>query len=436
VKKISRPRRRRRKAIGQGDASPPPLVSRKLAIDVGVIALFLALAGGTIYMMSLASAPPALDSASANSSKAWNRPGDSPRRTPDTAPWGRLHTQQICISPPPEFLAGLETRDGSGRWLLPGLTREDLAGSLAGMDLTASQRKQILASIVDSSARGLTLAPADETILGLSPQARGQLYHMLRDHDANAGRWYAYRFWGRTENWLMEAALLEPVLDRVRKLTYRNGQVRFFADQRLVLPMLETPEQRQRLLAVLSREATLLVKLQLKPGHDVDKLVSWWGRGGRRSEVRPLIESVVRAGGGEIDIVHLLPTFARQRLYRYPRRPASDVDVRRDCHWSALNFFNEVPDDAYADTARMVDRIRGHYTQIDRDPRFGDLVLFFDGPDLIHSAVYIAEDILFTKNGSRITTPWMFITVEAMRDYYAALRGSEIRYYRLKSLVD
>jgi hypothetical protein len=91
-------------------------------------------------------------------------------------------------------------------------------------------------------------------------------------------------------------------------------------------------------------------------------LVRYWGRGGRERQVRPLLESLAQFRRGQsIDIVHLLPAFARRLLYTYPRPAHDGHDVLRDCHWSSLNFFADQPDDQLLNINVVCQTIARHW---------------------------------------------------------------------------
>ena len=66
-------------------------------------------------------------------------------------------------------------------------------------------------------------------------------------------------------------------------------------------------------------------------------------------------------------------------------------------------------------------------------PRFGDVVLLTlpDGSS-IHSATYIADNIVFTKNGPSLAAPFIFSTVEDMLAFYPNSERIRLTYYRLK----
>jgi hypothetical protein len=207
----------------------------------------------------------------------------------------------------------------------------------------------------------------------------------------------------------------------------------FFADLGSIDQSLPSPEERSLLIDALSHESTFLARLVLSKESDLEELVDYWGRGGRARDVRPILESVLRAQGEQsIDITHLLPPFARRRLYTYHAVSEEKSRSGRGCHWSALNFFCAQPDDRFCDAQEVVRALHGECDHVDGNLRLGDVVAFIDQKRLIHTAVYIADDILFTKNGHSPTTPWMLMKLEDMKYYYPRRNAVEVRYYRRK----
>ena len=70
------------------------------------------------------------------------------------------------------------------------------------------------------------------------------------------------------------------------------------------------------------------------------------------------------------------------------------------------------------------------------DADFGDVIfLQNESGALVHSAVYIADDIVFTKNGSGLNQPWIYMKMEDMLPFYRA-PNEQIRFliYRRKAL--
>jgi hypothetical protein len=62
-------------------------------------------------------------------------------------------------------------------------------------------------------------------------------------------------------------------------------------------------------------------------------------------------------------------------------------------------------------------------------------VVFSDQADpMFHVAVYIADDILFTKNGTTFSLPWRYMRMEQMTEFYARPLPVQVSYFRHKSL--
>jgi hypothetical protein len=62
-------------------------------------------------------------------------------------------------------------------------------------------------------------------------------------------------------------------------------------------------------------------------------------------------------------------------------------------------------------------------------------VVFSDQADpMFHVAVYVANDILFTKNGNSYSLPWMYMGMEELKDFYARPLPVKISYFRHNSL--
>ncbi len=67
----------------------------------------------------------------------------------------------------------------------------------------------------------------------------------------------------------------------------------------------------------------------------------------------------------------------------------------------------------------------------------GDLALYHEhGTDTIHhAATYIADNIVFSKNGPGLVRPWMLVQQEYLQDFYYRDAQLSIRYYRRKDLI-
>lgn len=344
--------------------------------------------------------------------------------SPAQGPWGQLVLTEIRLAPPPELIDWFQTSDTMNPWHFEECTLEGLQKFMAAVPCTDEQRYQILASAEpQASIEGFIVKPPIKVVASLSTDARRAIYNRLSVFDLNVNQMNASRFRGDSvDDWFRGTDLPQELVERVRQLAYRNGHFLFFADLPLVSHDLDE-KTRGELIKVLAREMTYMVKVRIDDDTDIEKLVAYWGRGGRSKDVGPLLESLARIEGGvSLDVTHLLPGFARRYLYTYPTASAALLDdnvlYSRDCHWTAANFFNDVIDDRYAKATEYRDFVEDNYYEIFADPTFGDLVVFEQGGVAYHSAVYLADDLVFTKNGSKLSRPWMLLRMEEMEDFY------------------
>ena len=79
------------------------------------------------------------------------------------------------------------------------------------------------------------------------------------------------------------------------------------------------------------------------------------------------------------------------------------------------------------------DALRERYKEVGGQPQFGDIVLLtLPDASSIHSAVYIADNIVFSKNGPSLAAPFIFTTIEDMLAFYPNAESIRLTYYRLK----
>ncbi|MCA9220471.1 MAG: hypothetical protein KDA71_09105 [Planctomycetales bacterium] len=350
------------------------------------------------------------------------------------ASWGCLEYVPIVISPPLDFVGDISVAGSPPEWRFPNTTEAELAGFFHEAGLTNAEKDTLFRAVRhDSEATGLRLLPEPDVVRSLSSTARAHIYHRLGCSPLNPVHNNAFRFTGTTlEQWFDDANVATKTIELVAPYVYRNGSMLFFADWDLVFPEVTDTGERRRLVSALAREATVLMKLRIAPRMELDTILDYWGRGRHNKDIRPVLESLARCREGQvIDVVHLLPPFARRLLYTYPHPPRNDAETRRDCHWSSLNFFNEWPDDRFLDLDCVKETIETRYCRLNGQPGFGDLALFCEPHgEVFHSAIYIADNVVFTKNGSTMLRPWMFMRLPEMADFYPRTRPIEVRFYR------
>jgi len=260
-------------------------------------------------------------------------------------------------------------------------------------------------------------------VRGLAPEVRAKRYVQLAGNALNADQVHAFRYAGESVEAWSGRSLISPETRRfIEPLVYRHGGHLYFADVELARQQIVDPEERRRLAKTLLRQQTSRVRLSVPSLLEVPGLVEYWGRGGRRTDIRPLLESIATAeSDGAIDIVHLLPAFARERLYRYPLLTAADLNrpALANCLWTALNFFSLVPDERYLDVQASVDHLQRDYYLVENGLELGDVTVLLDERGVIyHAVVHLADNLVFTKNGTSPMAPWVILPLDVVVDYY------------------
>jgi hypothetical protein len=358
--------------------------------------------------------------------------GAPPAQVP---PWGELVIRDIRINPPEEYLAFELQHINPPTWIFDGQSVAQVRQLMLSCGLTTEQvDRALVPSKVSTSSANTTVAPDNDLVISLTPQTRAKLYHELGRSPENQHMRFPFCFSGASfEDIFATNKVSATVTATVKKLMYPRGNLQCFSDYELVLQQIPDKEEQMRLLRAISSESAVMAGVRIRPDTDIEKLLGYWTwpGGARIKDVQPLLESLKNVPDARIGLVYLLPQFARQRLYTFPM-PSHPGDPTMDCHWSTLNFFNEVPDDHFADPDFTVKYLEANYYQIAEPTKYGDIILFLDGEsnNAIHSAVYLADDIVFTKNGNNMAQPWMLMHLKDLVAKYESDGPGRMLIYR------
>ncbi|MEY5027604.1 MAG: hypothetical protein RLZZ244_3132 [Verrucomicrobiota bacterium] len=360
----------------------------------------------------------------------------------ESGAWGDLLTYDIRIEQPKEYAAFEDTAKERPLWHFGNIPAEEVRAILIQSGLSNAQADSALQpAFVSTHEQGTTVSPSAELVLSLSPQARSSLYQHLSGIPAN--RYHAAPFFvpkGDAHRLFIgdKGATPETIRLVEKLLYYRNGYA-FFSDPELIFARIQTKEQRLDFFQSLTGQNAVLARLLIKPTADIDKLIGYWCptvAGVRIRDLRPLLEAEQRLpDGGHVSLLYLLPPLARERLYTFPT-PSTDPNERQpDCHWTALNFFNPKPDPRYGNPNEASRAVVENYYQIAKPGIPGDLVLLVNPRGhVIHSAVHIASDLTFTKNGINYAVPWILMRTDDLVGTYSHGEPVHAVYYRRKEL--
>ncbi len=325
-------------------------------------------------------------------------------------PWGELFLQDITLERPVEYLTEELKTVSPPVWTFHGKNLEQVKAFFTTNGLTQPEVEKALAPERVSPRGADTLfRPSDEFVLSLRPETRARLYGAMRGLDVNL-HLESPSYYAKNQIELMngDARVHPGDLALFKQLVYGNV-ARHFSDYETLMGRIPVLERRVAMAAALSRQSAVLAKLCVRPDADLDKVIQYWGHipNVRFIDIVPLLQALkALPRGGTMSLLYLLPPFARERLNTFPSPPAPGEPIPDSC-WSTFNFCNVNPDNRFLDLAECLRHIEQEYYPIARPAIYGDVLLFKNNNGQIrHSAVYLADDLVFTKTGKSYQTPW------------------------------
>jgi hypothetical protein len=339
----------------------------------------------------------------------------------DIPPSGIIEAVEIPLATPDGVFPDRDKRLHPAEWFFEDISESRLVRFFNACDLRPVERAMLLDRRVWHITRqGCSIRPPEQLVWSLSPRARAQIYSVLAKSPVNFPQCFPFRFpLNGFARKFKDSGLPAEEVEKIRRLTYTNGEYLCFTDLQTVKAALRRPEF-EDLVETLYGLPTYILRLRVNPDSDVEGLVHYWGRGGREKNLAPLLNSLAKVpGGATISISHLLPPFAGLRLYTYPYTSKDSSAARQDCFFTALNFFNEMPDTNLCNAAYVEQVLRTQYSPVKRAPTFGDVVLLAtEKGEFVHACVYIADDFVFSKNGAAPEQPWVLMKMADMLALY------------------
>ena len=373
---------------------------------------------------------------------AWKHLGEPAKNSSTTitstnAPWGRIEYTPLALDRPEEYFTN-DFSQAAPRtlWIFRNQTEQQLHDVLGAFDFTEATRAWLTnRAHWQFTPRAIVLAPTPELVVSLSPATRQKFYQLLAQNPENVLHATPFRFRADGfDDWFADCGLSREKIALVRNLTYEQDGGLCFADAP-TFAALSTPEETKSIIKCLWRVSTFVAKLRVGPDTDVDKLMQYWSPLGPAREYRPLIESMTRVPeGATLNLSYLLPAFARLRLYTYPNPHDRDV-AREDCFWSSMNFFNTMPDNRFFNPEHTQKVLDADYARVrDESRRFGDLLMLTSANNqALHMCVFIADDMVFTKNGANTQQPWVLMKLPEMLGQYEKAKPFQVRVYRRRA---
>lgn len=358
-------------------------------------------------------------------------------------PWGTLQYYPVILSYPKNLLAELRLPPEQIHWHF--LETDPVAIEILLNDIgfpdTVGGRPwgKALKAWVNVEEGGISFFPEPDLVEALTPETRAKLAAILRRSSVNERYLEPMVIAsGDTFGWYKDCGLDDETIELIDKLTYRRGGSLVWSDLGLVSSRLDTLEKRRALARAATRVRSLVLRIQVGGDSDLASISKYWSEGYKRKAVAPIVECIAENPHVEyLDVVHLLPPVPRRLLYTFPLLEDSREFGTLDCHWTAFNFFQ---------SQSLLNNIRGNvmaeefYERYQRVPvdeplRYGDVIIFVDptNGDAAHSVVYIAGDIVYTKNGESVSSPWILSRYgDVLACYGHVFPRCRIDVYRIK----
>jgi hypothetical protein len=349
--------------------------------------------------------------------------------------WGQLETNSVLIEPPASLLNLASIPSIATFWYFDTTDSDTVARLFESVDLDSTQRQTLLnreAWRIESD--GIEVPITKSLALSLSVDARRQIYGKLARFRGKNSQLITFGFRGEIAEWFAQSEISQSTLERVKPLIYQQGTSLQFSDLPLVIDDIPTMRERLALVRALARTRTQMARIRIMPDSDHLSLAKYWSTGRDPSRIESLLNSVPRIDGGyPLDIIHLLPNFARRLLYTYPELLAPEQVAIRDCHWTSLNFIKPEIDDSLASMTEVQRQYQIGYYHTSEPPHFGDILLFVQ-PDgtVLHSCVHIADSLVFTKNGTSLANPWILMQLPDVMALYPSETKVDLQVLRAR----
>jgi hypothetical protein len=367
----------------------------------------------------------------------WVAPSFGYTRKANPGPWGELTVSNIYLEAPDSVIDVSGKPDPVPRWTFPGLSASMVKDLLiqSGVDLALVERLTSSTQLKISGAE-IVIYPKLEDLLQIKGLVRDKLYTEISKYPQND--YYTdpvFILSGDVEEWLSEASLNANQKDVVRQMVWHRGNALVFSNVGILLSYAQNNEEIKNTLRAITRCMSLVVtkKFPLKP-EQREVFMNYWIGNQAESPRMIFIKSVSKEKdlNDSIDIMHFLPAIMRERLYTFPSIKDGVKGRLPDCHWTSLNFFNLSPRDYYRNTSMAAIQLTQAYNQVSAPYQFGDVLCFTDNGEGLHTCVYIADNIVLTKNGENILAPWVLLTLEDVSKIYKRSPTTQIQGYRLK----
>ena len=362
-----------------------------------------------------------------------------------TGTWGTLRATRIRLTPPDPMLDRMHFVDCS-RWSFGSLEWSQIDQVLRNAGLppaifNALQDPAIRSRSTDTNERSIRVP--DDLRFNLPPAARTALYRELARFESNLIQRLPWLL--PTSEGMDRAKLNLRLRHAIDQLAFARSDRRYLVDADLLLPFVTDAHELKRLKTLLFSVPSY--SLELLRGHqdELAATIAYWSR----TSAPNVVERLQAFAGGDaldsLDVLNLLPPLARRVINSFPDNIHSPRAA--NCFWTALNFDRTLNNnqllpnatDLFHSAKVAASILDQDYVPVEPPYRLGD-VLTVGTRDLNgkvtrleHAMVYLASDIVLTKNGVGEFTPFSLSLLADVSALYTWAFGETLQGYRLRS---
>lgn len=357
-------------------------------------------------------------------------------------PWGNLHCFYVYLEAPRSLVESFALPSPVPRWTFPETSLPALPDFFAKAGLSKSLIETLVSSktLVKENGKVHVFPPLAE-LEELSPQTRAIIYTELSNYGENEYHADPVLIIGTTvEEWYRTSKLRPEIIAKIKKMSYMRGETIAFSDVSAILNYAQSDSEARLIFKACTRTRNLMVRLKLDKSSNAEEIIKYWsfGVGIRRKDLEPLVQSIIETNGIEdLGVAHLLPSLARKLIYTYPGLDMAKQGIMPDCHWTSLNFFNFEPHQYLLDARLATSQVLEQFVPVEPPYQYADILFFLDNTtgDAFHSCVHLADNIVYTKNGRNILSPWVIMRLEDVKKIYLYKGNGRVQGFRRKDIA-
>lgn len=357
-------------------------------------------------------------------------------------PWGKMLCAYVYLEAPESLIENFPLPSPTPRWTFPQTFLPSLPDFLSKAGVAQSLITKLLGqpNMVKEDEWVHLLPPVPE-LEALSPETRTVIYTELSKYQPNEYHSDPVLIIGTSvEEWYKGSKLRPEIINKIKKLSYMRGETIAFSDIPVLLNYAQSDSEARTIFKACTRTRNLMVRLRLDDKTNAEEVIKYWslGIGVRRKDLEPMVQSIIELDGvNDLGIVHILPALARKLLYTYPGLDMAKNGIMPDCHWTSLNFFNYEPHQYLLDARLATSQVLEQFTPVEPPYQFGDILFFLDNTtgDAFHSCVHLADNIVYTKNGRNILSPWVIMHLDDVKKIYLYKGNGRVQGFRRKDII-